>query len=225
MTSGSAGKRRDRTADELGRFGVGEVEPRRRLHDLLRPDQSRVERNGGDAMGPKLDRHIGGHLVGRGLRHAIGHIARCASAPPRRRCSRSARAGRDHRPCRQLARVVVRAHAGAEHRVPSPQRLFPERLAPGERAVFNHPFVSAPDVVDEDVDPVRLPSDALERGRHFGVHRWSQGMPGDRRHQCTIGRGSAGDEHARALVSQRACDAAADAKRAPSDDGDTVVEG
>ena len=26
--------------------------------------------------------------------------------------------------------LIVRANAGAEHRVPTPERLFPERLAP-----------------------------------------------------------------------------------------------
>jgi hypothetical protein len=35
--------------------------------------------------------------------------------------------------------------------------------------VLDHPLVSTPDVVNEDVDPVSLPSDALERRRHLWI--------------------------------------------------------
>src|SRR5258706_13840319 len=62
-----------------------------------------------------------------------------------------------------------RAHAGAEHGVRPPQGVFSERLGPREGAVLDHPLVPAPHVVHEDVDPVRLPCDALERGRYLGI--------------------------------------------------------
>ena len=57
-----------------------------------------------------------------------------------------------HRASRELTRVVVRAHTRGEHGVPPPERLLPERLRPGEVAILDHTFVSAPNTVDENVN-------------------------------------------------------------------------
>ena len=67
--------------------------------------------------------------------------------------------------------------------------------------------------------------DALEGGRHVRIHAVVAADAGDAVFSCTLVRRSAGDEHPRAVVSQRARDAAADAVRGPGNDGDTVVEG
>ena len=77
----------------------------------------------------------------------------------------------------ELARAVVRADAGAEHRVPAPERLLPERLAPGELAVLDHPLVAAPDVVHEDVDAAAFVEDVLERRVDLGVVAMVARMP------------------------------------------------
>jgi len=47
---------------------------------------------------------------------------------------------------------IVGTHAGMEHRIPAPDRLFPKRFAPGKHSVLQHLFVAAPDVIDENVD-------------------------------------------------------------------------
>ena len=36
--------------------------------------------------GPQLDGHVGGHLVGRGLRHAVGDVADVLLRGPESRC-------------------------------------------------------------------------------------------------------------------------------------------
>src|SRR6185369_5054516 len=79
------------------------------------------------------------------------------SAPPR-----------DHRRRGQLRGAVVRAHAGVEHLVPAPERLFPEWFRPRELAILHHVVVAAPDVVDEDVDAA-LAQDARERRVYLRV--------------------------------------------------------
>jgi hypothetical protein len=55
------------------------------------------------------------------------------------------------------------------HRLSRRQPLLPEWLSPCECPVFYHPFVTAPNVVDENIDLARLPSNALERGRHLKI--------------------------------------------------------
>src|SRR5262249_33916740 len=51
-----------------------EVKPCGCFHDLLRPDEPRIQRDHRDSVRPQLGRHIGGHLVGRGFRNTIGDI-------------------------------------------------------------------------------------------------------------------------------------------------------
>src|SRR5258708_5803076 len=120
------------------------------------------------------------------------------------------------------------AHTCAEHRVPTPKRLFPERLAPGEYPVLDHPLVSAPHVVDENVDPARLLSNALEGSRHLSIHSVVAANAGDAPifiNECAIADRAAGDEHPRPAAPERACDAAANAEGPTGDDGDLAFEG
>ena len=56
------------------------------------------------------------------------------------------------------------AHAGAEHRVPTPERLLPEWLGPGEAAVFDHVFITTPDIIHENVDAAGLTYNRRESG-------------------------------------------------------------
>ncbi len=176
-------------------------------------------------MGPQLHGHIGGHLVGGGLRHAIGHVRDVLLCRPEGDIHDQAPPARDHRPRRQLAGLIVRAHAGAEHRVPAPERLFPERPGPREYPVLEHPFVSAPDVVDEDIDPLRVPGDALERGRHLGVTPMVATNTDNAlvRRRGVVQR-AAGDEDARPLLGKRPGDPASDAQAPPGDDRDTTFK-
>ena len=62
----------------------------------------------------------------------------------------------------QLARIIVGADTSVEHCVPTPKRLFPKRLAPGEHTIFDHSLIAAPDVVDENADGASLPSHERE---------------------------------------------------------------
>ena len=177
-------------------------------------------------MGPQFDGHVGGHLVGRGFRHAVGDIRDVLLRRPERDVHDQPAPAGDHRPCRQLARVVVRAHSCAEHRVPAPERLFPERLAPRECPVLDHPLVSAPDVVHEDVDPVsRLERRARTRPSPR-IQPVVAANTGDVLiDRCTIVHRAAGHEHPRPVVSERARDPAADAEGPPGDDGDPAFQG
>ena len=75
----------------------------------------------------------------------------------------------DHRWRGKLACLIVRANARAEHRVPAPERLFPEWLGPGELAILDHALVAAPHVVHQDVDGTVALEDALERRFDLGV--------------------------------------------------------
>jgi hypothetical protein len=91
--------------------------------------------------------------------------------------------------------------------------LFPERLRPGECPVLDHLLVPAPDVVDEDVDPLRLPGDTIERGRHLGIEPMVAANAGDALiDRPSIAYRSAGHKHLRPLVSERARDPAANAE-------------
>src|SRR5260370_430233 len=80
-----------------------------------------------------------------------------------------ARLAGNHRRRGKLACLVVRTNAGAEHRVPTPERLFPEWLGPGENAILNHPLVATPHAVHQDVNRVGLVDDPVERRFHLAV--------------------------------------------------------
>ena len=63
----------------------------------------------------------------------------------------------------------MRTNARAEHRIPAPEWLFPERLGPGEIATLNHALVTTPDVVHQDIDGAGLAEDQVECRFHLGV--------------------------------------------------------
>src|SRR6185437_12261002 len=80
----------------------------------------------------------------------------------------SAAAGNHHRRGEATGHVM-RAHAGLEHRVPTPERLLPELARPRELAVLHHVFVAAPDIVDENVEPAVLARDAVKNGTNLRI--------------------------------------------------------
>jgi hypothetical protein len=129
----------------------------------------------------------------------------------------------DHACRGKLAGVIVRADTGAEHRVPPPQRLLPERLHPGELAVVHHPLVAAPYVVDEDVDGVVL-CDARERGFDVAVHGViAANADGAFADGLEIRFRTSGDEDLRALPGQFTGDTTADAAAPSCDESDLTV--
>jgi hypothetical protein len=65
--------------------------------------------------------------------------------------------------------LIVRTNARAEHRVPTPEWLFPEWLGPGEIAILDHALVSTPNAIHQDVDRIGLADDQLERRFHLSV--------------------------------------------------------
>ena len=75
----------------------------------------------------------------------------------------------NHRRRGKLTCLVVRTNARAEHRVPTPEWLFPEWLGPGEIAILGHALVSTPDAIHQDVDRIGLADDQVERRFHLGV--------------------------------------------------------
>ena len=117
------------------------------------------------------------------------------------------------------------AHAGTEHRVPAPESLLPERLSPCECPVFDHPFVAAPNVVDENLDLARLPSYTFERSRHLRIHSV---VASKTRNPLFVGSTivyrPAGHEHPRPKLSENACDPAANAEGSTGDDSDFAVQ-
>src|SRR5690349_12491873 len=103
----------------------------------------------------------------------------------------------------------MRADAGAaEHRVPAPQRLFPERLAPRELTVVHHPLVTAPDGVHEDVDAAGLVQYPPQRPFHLRIVAVI--ARNDDRPAVSGASGSTGREHARTEPPELARHAAAD---------------
>src|SRR6266567_1001422 len=73
----------------------------------------------------------------------------------------------NHRAGRELAGKIVGADTGGKHRVPTPDGLLPKRPGLGEDAVFHHPLISTPDVVDENIDLASVPGDTLESGNYL----------------------------------------------------------
>jgi len=169
---GRQGDRRKilRAPDESRRLRIAQIQIGCRLHHLLRSHQPRVERNHRDPARLQLGRHIRRHLVRRRLRHAVSRIADVLLCRPKRDVHDQPASLPDHRRRGKLARLVMRANARAEHRVPTPERLFPEWLAPGESPILDHALVAAPHVVHQDVDRARLAGDPVERRFHLRVH-------------------------------------------------------
>src|SRR5262245_60837671 len=129
-----------------------------------------------------------------------------------------------HRGRGELACAVMRPHAGAEHRIPPPQGLFPERLGPGECPILNHMLVAAPDVVDKDIDSGRLTADALERPRHLCIQPVVTANAGNALViDCTVLRRAARHKHPRTVAGKLACDPSTNTKGTASHDGDIVL--
>lgn len=64
---------------------------------------------------------------------------------------------------RQTTRDEIRADACREHRVPTRDRLPPERPRPREFPVLEHLFIAAPDAVGEDIKSTLLRKNSGER--------------------------------------------------------------
>src|SRR5678815_6065183 len=62
-------ERGDGSSNELGGFGVAQIEILSRFHDLLRADEPRVQRNYSNSVRLQLARHVSRELVRRGFRH------------------------------------------------------------------------------------------------------------------------------------------------------------
>src|SRR5262245_45375326 len=167
----------------------------------------------------QFGRHVRGHLVRGGLRYAIGDVPEMLLCGPVREVDNQSSTTSDHARRGELARVIVRADSGGEHRIPSPERLLPERLHPRELAVVHHPLVPAPDAVDQHVDRTVL-RNARECRLDVAVYRV---IAADAdcvfTDCCEIGFSAPGDEHLRTLPGQFARDAAADTAAAAGDDG------
>ena len=103
-----------------------------------------------------------------------------------------------------------------------PTRAASSIAGPDKRTIADHPFVPAPDVVDEDLDAGRFLDDAREGGHHVRILAVVTTDAQDSVFSCAFRSRSPSDEHSGALVSQRTRDAAADALRAPSNDSDTI---
>src|SRR6267154_1131900 len=54
------------------------------------------------------------------------------------------------------------ANPGQKHQIPAPRRLLPERQSHGEDSVFNHVLVTAPDIVNQYIQPTLVIRDAIE---------------------------------------------------------------
>ena len=118
----------------------------------------------------------------------------------------------------------MRTHACGEHRVPTPEGLFPERLAPGESAILDHTLVATPHVVHQDVDGVAVANDQIERRFHLDVESM---VAADARdpfiERVVIRRRTARDEDPRALSSELARDTSSNAFGRSGHDCDPIV--
>src|SRR5207302_963194 len=118
----------------------------------------------------------------------------------------------------------MRTNARGKHRVPPPERLFPERLEPRERAILDHALVAAPHVVHQDVDGVAFADDQIERRFDLSVEAM---VAADARdpliETLVIRRRTAGDEDPCAVTGELARDASANALRGAGHDRDSTV--
>src|SRR5262249_36305853 len=90
----------------------------------------------------------------------------------------------------------MRANAGVEHRIPTPQRLLPKWFGPSERTILDHAFITAPHVVHEDVDSRSLARHELECCRNITIKAMVAANPRNKivRRSSRLRR-SSGDEH------------------------------
>src|SRR5207247_7732212 len=187
--------------------------------------QSRVKRHSRHPVLPQLYGHVCRQLVGRGLRGAVRHVANALLRGPERNIDDQAVMLRDHRWCDELAGVIVGANAGAEHRIPPPQGLLPERLRPGELAVLNHPLVATPDVVHKKIDVAGFGENPAERRVNFGVHAMIAAERGaETVHVAKVLLRPAGRVHLRTCAGELARNASTDASAGAGHTGHFAVQ-
>ena len=102
---------------------------------------------------------------------------------------------RHHQTSRMLARDERAAYAHGDHRLPSPQRLLPEWNRPGEPAIFDHPFVTAPRAVHEHVESTTFRFDALEHSSESPIVGGIAGHWHDATTEIGVSRRSPGRVH------------------------------
>src|ERR1044071_4784888 len=96
----------------------------------------------------QLVRHVGGQLVGCGLRDAVGRIAEVLLRCPEGDIDDEALTLGYHKRRHKLTGHIMRTHAALEHRIPPPTRLEPKGAGPSELSVLYHALIPAPDIVD-----------------------------------------------------------------------------
>src|SRR5215213_9178872 len=107
----------------------------------------------------------------------------------------------------------------AEHCIPAPQGLLPERLRPGELPSIHHTLVAAPHVVHQDVDDIGLTKNQIERRVHLPVVAMIATNTGDLFIEPLEIRGrAASDEDSRSVLSELARDTAANSFRGSCND-------
>src|SRR5260370_37167227 len=156
---------------------------------------------------------MGGRLAGRGFGDPVGNVRDVLLRGPGRAVHDQPTPVGNHRLRGELARVVVCSYSCAEHRVPAPKGLFPERLSPGKCAIFDHPLVSTPDVINEDVDTLSFPGYAFERRGHLCIQPMVAANTRDAvLNGCPLLDRTTSNEDSRAAVSKCTCDAPAKAE-------------
>src|SRR5262249_49941326 len=99
-------------------------------------------------------------------------------------------------------------------------RLLPERQRPGEPAAgVHHLLVTAPRVVDEDVQPSLIPRDAIEGGADRPIVRVIAGQSNDRGRKRGLVDRTAGRVDDGPGVGERGSDPTADAAARAGDEG------
>ena len=176
-------------------------------------------------MALQLGGHVRRHLVGRCFRHAIRDVADVLLRCPERDVDDQPAPLRDHRRRGELTGAVVRPNAGAEHRIPPPERLFPEWPGPRELAVVDHALVAAPHVVDQDVDSGGTRAGCVRRPRRPARPRDGRTDAVTAVSEAFVIRcRTAGDVDARTALGELACDASADASRRSGHHRDLAVQ-
>src|SRR5262249_3588280 len=118
----------------------------------------------------------------------------------------------------QLTSAVVCANAGCEHSIPAPQRLLPEWFGPGESAMLDHVLITAPNVIDQDINGLGLARELLKSRVLLRCLPMVAPNPDNLVLQrfMVINR-TAGDKNPRSFSSELASDSAAHTFRGASD--------
>src|SRR6266853_4854720 len=118
----------------------------------------------------------------------------------------------------------MRTNARGKHRVPAPEGLFPEWLGPSESTILDHAVVATPHVVHKDVDRVSFAHDSHKRVSNLDIVSMVAADAGNLLIDTpVIWRRTARDEDPRALFSQFAPDASANAFRGSRHESDLTI--